>query len=185
MSKLNVRRLRTSLLAALSLVVGVAFGAENLIPPLRWPTPLLRPGQLISHEVQVKEPQQYAVSLDLYITLPSRFSSFFDHESAEEAQQLSRILGASEKLASGAWQEAGVPGAFNVRVIDQSTGLALCDQAVHHPRTMATYMGRTARLVALQLPTGTYLIQVDALSVAPELAPLHTFVSFARAHHGK
>jgi hypothetical protein len=176
---------QAALLALLLLAMCLPARAEDHTPPLRWPVELNQPGTLIDKEVRIDAPRRYAISLYFYITMPSRISPWLDRQSAEEARQIYAILRGPVKGANGNWHEAGVPGRFKIRVVDRQTGAVLCDQDVYSPNTLATHMGRAARLVELPLTAGSYVIRVDALSVEPELAPLHSFVSLAPAHHGK
>ncbi len=143
-------------------------------------------GETYSFDVNISEQFIYSIGILFYLTLPNKWSHFLDKDpDLQEAKRFYEILGASKKIASGAWVEAGVPAKFRVQIIEKKSGKIVSDELVSNPKTRAHAYGRTADLVTQGLQEGLYSIRVQYLDGAPELAPLHAKVMFARAHYGK
>lgn len=162
-----------------------AADAELKVPPFEMPFDTKKIGATYIFEVNVIEQLTYAVDVRYYVTLPNKWSHFFDKQSPEEHKHLFEILGGARKTESGEWVERGVPAKFRVQILQGKNQEIILDNLIDHPGTAATYMGRYATLVAKNLPAGLYTVRVDYLEGAAELAPLRAKILFARAHHGK
>lgn len=171
-------------IASFGLSSGAAESAPQ-VPPFEIPFNTKKIGETYTFEVNVVEQLTYVVDVHFYITLPSKWSHFFDKESPEESKQLFKVLGGARKTESGEWVEPGVPIKFRVQILQGKTQEIILDKLVDHPGTSAAYMGRYVTLATKNLPVGLYTVRIDYLEGAAELASLHSKIWFARAHHGK
>ena len=161
-------------------------GAESQIPPFSVPFDTKKIGETYNFTANVTEQLNYAISLEFYIITPNKWSHFFDKkQDPEESRKLYETLGGARVTESGKWVEPGVPAKFRVQIINANSKEVLLDKLVDHPESGAFAYGRYATLATQNMPKGLYNIRIEYLEGAPELAPLHTEISFARAHHGK
>lgn len=153
-------------------------------PPTNIPISFQKIGQIYSFDVDVIEQSNYSVKIKFYLTLPNKWSHFFDKESPEQSRRLYEILGRAT-LTNNKKIDLGVPAKFRVQIYSKSKNLMILDEIVERPTTGSTYMGRYAVLTTNVLPVGIYSVRVHYLQGSPELAQLHAKVSLAKAHHGK
>lgn len=153
-------------------------------PPTNIPISFQNVGQIYSFDVDIVEQWNYSVDIRFYLTLPNKWSHFFDKESPEQSRRLYEILGRTT-LANNKKIDLGVPAKFRVQIYSQSKNTMILDELVERPETNATYMGRYAVLATNVLPVGIYSVRVQYLQGSPELAQLHAKVSLAKSHHGK
>jgi len=154
-------------------------------PPIELPFHPNKVGGAYAFNADVTEQLTYSVDIRFYIARPNKYSHFFDKDSPEDAKRLADILGGPRNVAMGEWVEPGVPAKFRVQIIQKTDNKPVLDELVDHPKTSATYAGRYTTLASKNLPIGAYTIRIEYLDGAPELAPLHARILFARAHHGK
>ncbi len=154
-------------------------------PPVPIPFQPSKVGEVYTFQVNVVEQLTYAVLVYFYLTLPNKWSHFFDNESPEDEKRLAAMLGGTRKAESGEWVEPGVPAKFRVQIMQSRNQKIVLDELVEQPKTGSSYMGRYATLTTKNLPPDLYTIRVEYVAGAPELAPLHAKILFARAHHGK
>ncbi|WP_144415659.1 DUF5625 family protein [Xanthomonas oryzae] len=176
------------LFALCSLLFGVVASAnagDTSKPPVEIPFQPSKIGETYKFQVNVVEQLTYAIKVYFYVVLPSKWSHFFDRQSPEDQKRLSMILSGSIRNSQGELMEAGVPAKFRVQIFKNETGEKIVDELAERPKTYAAYMGRYATLTTKSLSAGLYTISVEYIAGAPELAPLHAKISFARAHHGK
>lgn len=179
-----LRKIFTLVLIFLGFVSSVSAGDVSN-PPIKLPFYPQKVGETYLFDVNVVDQLTYSVDVRFYLTLPNKWSHFFDKEDPQEAKRLHEILGGAKNIAPGEWIEPGVPAKFRVQIIQKANNKIVLDELINRPETSATYMGRYAVLASKNLPVGTYAIRVEYLEGAPELAPLHAKILFARAHHGK
>lgn len=164
-------------------------GAESQIPPFSVPFDTKKVGETYNFTANVTEQLNYAISLEFYIITPNKWSHFFDKkQDPKEFRKLYETLGGTRKTESGDLVPpavSGVPAKFRVQIINANSKEVLLDKLVDHPGSSAFAYGRSAILATQNMPKGLYNIRIEYLEGAPELDPLHTEISFARAHHGK
>lgn len=185
-------RNRFPILRALFFIMLTSFGLTLRAGETRFQEPpidllftLNRVGQIYTFDVNITEQLTYSIDVRFHLTLPSKWAHFFDKESPADSIRIHEILGGSRKNELGEWIEPGVPAKFRIQIIQKTSKAVILDELIDRPKTSSTYMGRYATLATKNLPIGAYTIRIDYLEGAPELAPLHATILFARAHHGK
>lgn len=180
---LDLRRAFALVLALIGFVSTVSADDPDK-PPIELPFYVKETGKTYSFDVQIVEQLTYSVTLRFYLTLPNKWSHFFDKELPEEESRIGELLGGA-RLIDGNWVELGVPTKFGIKIFQKYDGSVMLDEYISRPKTAAMYMGRYAVLTSKSLSPGIYSIQIDYLEGAPELAPLRAKLLFARSHHGK
>ena len=83
---------------------------EVSTPPIELPFFPNKVGGVYAFDVNVVEQLTYSIEVQFYLTLPSRWSHFFDEKpDPQEAERFYEILGGAKKVAPGEWVETGVP----------------------------------------------------------------------------
>lgn len=155
-------------------------------PPVELPFYPNKVGGTYAFDVNVVEPLTYSVNVRFYLTLPNKWSHFFDdNPDPQEAKRFYEILGGARNVAPGEWIETGIPAKFRVQIVNKADGNVVVNEIIDHPKTAAIAYGRYASLVKKPLSIGVYSISIEYLEGSAELAHLTAKISFARAHHGK
>jgi hypothetical protein len=177
-----MRPLALFALTAFVLNTNSACAKENIVPVMlpigsEW---IAKPLEV---QFTIKDRVKYEISMDFYITEPSRISHFLDKQSPEESGRLWLALGG--EMIDGSSNDRGFPGDIHVQVKNRN-GETVHEQTVVRPKTNARYMGRYTNLTVLNnLAPNAYTVRLTCLDCSADLAGLKYHIGVVVPYHGK